>query len=102
MPPPELSSIDESAVPGYVRAMGAYAIEPRDHAAQRKSKMLRKQTLLVLALGGLLASPGVFAAESAPDPTTSGFYGGVSVRDAGAETRGIHFGHLSSAWGRFA
>jgi opacity protein-like surface antigen len=103
MPPPELSSIDESAVPGYVRVMRAYAIEPRGRAAQRKSKMLRKQTLLVLTLGGLLASPGVFAAESAPDPSaTSGFYGGVSVRDAGAETRGIHFGHLSSAWGRFA
>jgi opacity protein-like surface antigen len=65
--------------------------------------MLLKQSLFVLVLGAVLASPGVLAADNAAGSTAaSGFYGGVSVREAGAETRGVRLGHLSSAWDRFA
>jgi hypothetical protein len=65
--------------------------------------MLFKQTLLVFALGAALASPGAFAAAGdSPPQGSSGFYGGVSIRDAGVETSGVRLGHLNSAWGRFA
>jgi opacity protein-like surface antigen len=47
--------------------------------------------------------PAAFAADPAADAGMGkGFYGGVSVRDAGTETAGIRLGHLGSAWGRFA
>jgi opacity protein-like surface antigen len=65
--------------------------------------MLSKQALLVFALGGILAAPGIRAADVAADTQAGpGFYGGVSVREARGETSGIHFGHLTSAWGRFS
>ena len=31
----------------------------------------------------------------------AGFYGGLSMRDRGAESDGLQFGHISSAWGKF-
>ncbi|MDE2001906.1 MAG: outer membrane beta-barrel protein [Betaproteobacteria bacterium] len=32
----------------------------------------------------------------------SGFYGGIALRDDGADSGGINFGHLVSTWGRYA
>jgi hypothetical protein len=60
--------------------------------------MLKKQTLAVFALGALLAAPLVFADEQ---PAQAGFYGGVALRDAGAEAAGVNFGQLASTWGRY-
>ena len=61
--------------------------------------MLNKQTLAVFALGALLAAPFVFANEQ---PAQAGFYGGVALRNAGAEAAGVNFGQLASTWGRYA
>ena len=83
--------------------MGRRRFDPAAGRLAESQKMALKQTLVVLALGGALVSPLAFAADGTADAAvSSGFYGGVSVREAGTETRGIRFGHLSSAWGRFA
>jgi len=60
---------------------------------------MKKQTLAAFALGGLFAAPLVFADEP---PAKAGFYGGVALRDAGAEAAGVNFGQLASTWGRYA
>lgn len=65
--------------------------------------MIAKQLLAALTLAGLGVAPGAYAAEQpTPDAAKAGFYGGVALRDAGAETDGVDFGHLASTWGRFA
>lgn len=46
----------------------------------------------------MFAAPLVFADEQ---PAKAGFYGGVALRDAGAEAAGINFGQLASTWGRY-
>jgi len=61
--------------------------------------MMKKQILAAFALGGLFAAPLVFADEQ---PAKAGFYGGVALRDAGAEAAGVNFGQLASTWGRYA
>jgi len=61
--------------------------------------MMKKQLLAAFALGALFAAPLVFADEQ---PAKSGFYGGVALRDAGAEAAGVNFGQLASTWGRYA
>jgi opacity protein-like surface antigen len=60
---------------------------------------MKKQILAAFALGGLFAAPLVFADEP---PAKAGFYGGVALRDAGAEAAGVNFGQLASTWGRYA
>jgi len=60
---------------------------------------MKKQLLAAFALGGLFAAPLVFADEQ---PAKAGFYGGVALRDAGAEAAGVNFGQLASTWGRYA
>jgi opacity protein-like surface antigen len=64
--------------------------------------MLKKQ-YLILAICASLAA-GVAAAAEAPPAAadTSGFYGGVSLRNSGREAEGLSFGHLNSVWSRFA
>jgi hypothetical protein len=42
------------------------------------------------------------ADERPPQDTTSGFYAGLAMRDRGSESDGIQFGHLTSAWNKFA
>lgn len=42
------------------------------------------------------------AQERAQDAESTGFYGGLSMRDRGSESSGLQFGHISSAWGKFA
>ena len=60
---------------------------------------MKKQILAAFALGALFAAPLVFADEQ---PAKAGFYGGVALRDAGAEAAGVNFGQLASTWGRYA
>jgi len=65
--------------------------------------MLRKQLLAVLSLAGLAFAPAAFAdAGAAAGSRSDGFYGGVSLRNAGAEADGLDLGHVASTWGRFA
>jgi len=59
---------------------------------------MKKQILAAFALGGLFAAPLVFADEPS---AKAGFYGGVALRDAGAEAAGVNFGQLASTWGRY-
>jgi opacity protein-like surface antigen len=69
--------------------------------------MSRKQ-LFTSVFAVLLASAGSVSAAEAPPPqgTSSGFYGGISLRAAGQEAEGVSFGHLftapTSVWSRFA
>jgi len=65
--------------------------------------MLFKQILVAAALAGCAIAPAAFAEVSAAPATgNEGFYGGVSLRNAGAEAGGIDLGHVASTWGRFA
>jgi len=41
------------------------------------------------------------AEEIVPVGDLSGFYGGLSMRERGAESEGLQFGHLASAWNKF-
>jgi hypothetical protein len=49
-----------------------------------------------------LAIPGARAAELGLAADGSGFYGGVLLRESGADTGGIRFGTLQSVWNKFA
>ena len=65
--------------------------------------MLSKQILAALTLAGLAFAPAAFGDPlQAPGGANGGFYGGVSLRSAGAESDGIDLGHVASMWGRFA
>ncbi len=59
--------------------------------------------LLAIALSFAAAAPAL-ANDPIPGRDATGFYGGVTVRDRGAETSGITFGHVAatSPWVRFA
>src|SRR5690242_4749391 len=65
--------------------------------------MLRNQ-LLTSVFAVLAAAAGsALAAEPATSATdTSGFYGGIALRDAGQRSEGVTLGHLTSVWNRFA
>lgn len=56
---------------------------------------MKKQSLRSIVLGAL----AMLAATSAA--AQSGFYGGVSVRDGGADAIGLSFGRTPFAWNRF-
>jgi hypothetical protein len=57
---------------------------------------MKKQVLLTLLLGMLaMAGAGGAAAQN-------GFYGGVSMRDDGADAMGLAIGKLPFAWNRFS
>src|SRR5690242_20913680 len=65
--------------------------------------MLSKQILVALTVGAVAFAPIAFAdAPAAPGERNAGFYGGVSLRHAGAESDGLDLGHVASTWGRFA
>src|SRR5436309_2687616 len=65
--------------------------------------MLNKQALVGLALAvGAVAPVALAQDRSGQGAPQAGFYGGVALRDAGAEAAGISLSHLASAWGRFA
>src|SRR5450432_2102652 len=57
---------------------------------------MKKQTLRTILLGSLLlAAAGSAAADD-------GFYGGVSVREGGADAMGLVLGKPAFAWNHFA
>jgi opacity protein-like surface antigen len=65
--------------------------------------MFSKQLLAALCLAGAAMSPVAVAQVQPPRAATpDGFYGGIALRNAGAESAGIDLGHLASTWGRFA
>ena len=55
---------------------------------------------LALACAGLASAAAQAQVPGIVNP--GGFYGGIALRDAGAEATGITFGTQSSTWGRFA
>src|ERR1700680_3300704 len=55
---------------------------------------MKKQTLRPILLVLVMAVAGGAAAQD-------GFYGGVAVRDAGADAMGLTLGKLPFAWNRF-
>src|SRR5450755_2512992 len=55
---------------------------------------MKKQTLRTILLALVMAAGGGAAAQD-------GFYGGVAVRDAGADAMGLTLGKLPFAWNRF-
>jgi len=64
--------------------------------------MNQKQLLAALTLSTFAFASAAFAdVASTKAPANEGFYGGVSLRDAGAEGRGLDLGHVASTWGRF-
>lgn len=69
--------------------------------------MSRKQLLSSVSAVLLALAGSALAAEAPPAPgTSSGFYGGISLRTSGQEAEGVSFGHLftapTSVWSRFA
>ena len=64
--------------------------------------MLLKQLLVAFALGGLTFASTTFGeATPARAAGNDGFYGGVSLRNTGAEAGGVDLGHVASTWGHF-
>ena len=64
---------------------------------------MKKQALaltLALACAGL-AGARAEAQVATPAATSGGFYGGIALRQLGAEETGVTFGTQSSTWGRF-
>jgi opacity protein-like surface antigen len=56
--------------------------------------------LFVTITGSAAAFPAV-ADEAAQGADLTGFYGGLSMRERGAESEGLQFGHISLAWNKF-
>ena len=54
----------------------------------------------VTITGTAVTAPAV-ADEAAQATDLTGFYGGLSMRDRGAESEGLQFGHISLAWNKF-
>ncbi len=65
--------------------------------------MIEKQILVAVALAASAIAPAAVAADPMLQATTasSGFYGGVALRQAGADSAGINIDHLASTWGHF-
>ena len=64
-----------------------------------------KNQILIALIAGVaasvaLTSPHANAQVTAPNAV--GFYGGISLRDGGPAQWGISYGHLTSAWNKFA
>src|SRR5690348_15665983 len=64
--------------------------------------MLSRQILAALTLAGLAVAPAAFGDTPPSGAAAGGFYGGVSLRNAGSESDGVDLGHVASTWGRFA
>ena len=54
-----------------------------------------------VAITGTATAIPALADDSTPGKDVTGFYGGLSMRDRGAESEGLQFGHISSVWNRF-
>ncbi|MEO8741016.1 MAG: outer membrane beta-barrel protein [Casimicrobiaceae bacterium] len=60
---------------------------------------MKKQVLIVSLT--LLSTAAVAAGPASSVAATTGFYGGVTMRDAGAEMPGLQLGTLPLSWNRF-
>lgn len=72
--------------------------ETSDEKQNMKKQLVSGILSVLVALG--VAAPA-YADLSASAASTRGFYGGVSMRDAGTEGRGLNFGSATSVWTRF-
>lgn len=63
--------------------------------------MLAKQLLVTTAVLLAALAGGARAAPVAAGDA-GGFYGGISMRNAGQDAEGVALGHLNSVWARFA
>jgi len=54
-----------------------------------------------VAFTGIATAFPALADENTPARDGTGFYGGLSLRDRGAESEGLQFGHISSVWNKF-
>ena len=64
---------------------------------------MKKQALALSIALLACAGAGVRAQAQVPGGVNAGgFYGGIAMREAGADATGITFGATSSTWGRFA
>jgi opacity protein-like surface antigen len=54
-----------------------------------------------VAITGTAVAIPALADDSTPAKDATGFYGGLSMRDRGAESEGLQFGHISSVWNKF-
>jgi hypothetical protein len=67
-----------------------------------KGKM-KQRVAIAFAIGAALAwAPAAVAQDRAAIDSSTGFYGGVSVRDRGSESAGVSLGGIASSWSRFA
>jgi opacity protein-like surface antigen len=53
------------------------------------------------AITGTATAVPALADGGTPGKDVTGFYGGLSMRDRGAESEGLQFGHISSVWNKF-
>jgi len=49
----------------------------------------------------MVPSAGAAAADAPATPESAGFYGGIALREAGAEATGVAFGTQGPEWGKF-
>ena len=59
-------------------------------------------TALIACTAASIALASPYARAQSSSTPVSGFYGGVSLRDGAAAGSGITYGHLTSAWNKFA
>lgn len=62
----------------------------------------KHRPIFVVALIAAALSGRALAAEPDSAAPLTGFYGGVALRSAGTDSAGVSFGHLQSAWTKFA
>jgi hypothetical protein len=66
------------------------------------AQQMLKLQILAVAIGVVFAGSALAAERPAPAAGQGGFYGGVAIRDDGAEASGLNFKHVATTWGRFA
>ncbi len=68
------------------------------------TKNLNKQwfAAVISTVSALVFAPVADAQERPAAPVATGFYGGVSLRDRGAESVGLNVGAATSSWTKFA
>ena len=67
------------------------------------SVMFTNQLLaaVVLTVTGTAIAFSASADDRIQEVDSTGFYGGLAMRDRGADSDGLQFGHITSAWGKF-
>lgn len=60
--------------------------------------LLKKLSIAWVAVGAIVGAADVTAQDRMPAPSSSGFYGGVSMLDRGNANPGVDFSSVASAW----